>query len=283
MMKTISLINTIKKAVPEQQAWWLLEKLTGRPQKKLMIQDEVEVSQEQLAMLQDWLHEIVMNSQPIQYILGYVPFCDVDIIVKPPVLIPRPETEEWVMKLITELQPYKDQPLKILDLCTGSGCIGLALAHALPNAQVVMSDVAEHALILAQENKQHNSISNCTIVPSDLFEVVKDYAPFDIIVSNPPYIPIEDYKHLDSSVKEWEDRLALESGADGLNLIKKIIQESPNYLSSRNKTLEFPQLIMEIDHTQGEAVTNLLNESGFKNITIEQDGYSKDRVARASF
>ena len=281
-MKLVSLLKTITKAVPEQQAWWLLEKLTGKSQSKLMTQETVDLSPEKLTKLQDWLEDIVFNSQPIQYILGSVPFHEIDVLCKPPVLIPRPETEDWVSKLILQLQPYKDKPLKILDLCTGSGCIGLALAHALPNAQVVMSDIAEHALMLAQENKLHNSVANCTIVPSNLFEAVSDYAPFDIIVSNPPYIPMKAYRDLDPSVKEWEDRLALEAGRDGLSIIKKIIEQAPNYLSSRNKAVDFPQLLIEIDHTQAEAVTDLLKHAGFNDIVIDKDLHQRDRVARAS-
>ncbi|HJM68752.1 MAG TPA: peptide chain release factor N(5)-glutamine methyltransferase [Candidatus Babeliales bacterium] len=281
-MKLLSLLKNITKAVPEQHAWWLLQKLTCMSQSKLILKETIELTPEQFAQLEHWLEEIGINSQPIQYILGTVPFHEIEVLCKPPVLIPRPETEEWVANLIKQLQPYKDQPLKILDLCTGSGCIGLALAHALPNAQVVMSDVAEHALILAQENKLHNSIPNCTILPSNLFESVGDYAPFDIIVSNPPYIPMEAYKHLDSSVKEWEDRLALEAGRDGLSVIKKIIEQAPNYLSSSNKAVDFPQLLIEIDHTQAEAVTDLLKHAGFNQIAVDKDLYKKDRVAHAS-
>ncbi|OGB97228.1 protein-(glutamine-N5) methyltransferase, release factor-specific [candidate division TM6 bacterium RIFCSPHIGHO2_12_FULL_36_22] len=281
-MQLLSLLKTITRAVPEQQAWWLLEKLTGKSRSKLITQDEIDITSEQLLQLQDWLEEIVINSQPIQYIIGSVPFYEIEILCKPPVLIPRPETEEWVVQLIQQLQPYKDRPLRILDLCTGSGCIGLALAHALPNAHVIMSDIAEHALMLAQENKLYNSIPNSTILPSNLFETVGDYAPFDIIVSNPPYIPMQAYKHLDSSVKEWEDRLALEAGKDGLSIIKKIIEVAPNYLSSRDKAVDFPQLLIEIDYTQAEAVTNLLKHAGFNQIAIDKDLYNKDRVVRAS-
>lgn len=277
-MQLSSLISQIKKIIPEQQAWWLLEKLTGKPQGTLLAQDEIELADYQMDQLEQWLYDIENNSQPIQYILGSVPFCDVDILVEPPVLIPRQETEDWLRDLIKKLKPFQDKQLKILDLCCGSGCIGLTLAHHFPNFKIIQSDIAPHAIALSQKNKSLIGVDNVTIVPSDLFELLDTYGPYDLIITNPPYIPSEAYKKLDSSVKEWEDKLALEAGADGLSLIKKIINQAPEYLSS-DHPMELPRIVMEIDATQGDAISSLINNSLFSSCTIEKDNAQRDRVA----
>jgi release factor glutamine methyltransferase len=282
-MRALTLIKRLTPAIPEQQAWWLLSRLTGRTQAKLLAMDDLMLTAEQVEQLEEWLHDIAVDAKPIQYILGTVFFGSLEMAVEPPVLIPRPETEEWVIELINDLKALKNEPLKILDLCTGTGCIGLSLAEAFLNSKVVVSDISEDALLLAEKNKRLNAVANVTIVPSDLFEYVEQYGPYDLIVANPPYIPSGMFQSLDRSVKEWEDRKALLAGDDGLSVIKKIIERSSKnikpdgVLAAQNK----PVLVFEIDCTQGDAVRQLLVEAGFATVTIKQDSAGRDRVALA--
>jgi len=140
----------------EQEAWWFLEHATGKTQSALLSDDTITLTPEQQKNLDTWVMQRVKEKKPIQYIIGNVPFCNLEILVKPPILIPRPETEEWVSWLIEQLAPVKDEPLQILDLGSGSGCIGLALAKALPQSTVIGLDKNPQAIELAEKNKYHN-------------------------------------------------------------------------------------------------------------------------------
>ena len=266
-----------------QYAWWLLEALTKKKKAHLIEQTTIELSQKQELILTEWIKKLTEQHCPLQYLLGSVPFCDIDILVEPPVLIPRPETEEWTAHLIKQLTPLHNKNLKILDLCTGSGCIALALAKALPEAQIVASDIQQHALDLAKRNCDHNDILNAAILKSDLFSAIPQLFKFDIIVGNPPYIAPEEWQDLDQSVTDWEDKIALVASDHGLEIIEKIIQQAPSFLRI-NEELEtegIPQLMLEIGFRQGGRVAALLKDAGYCNISIEKDLEGKDRVACA--
>jgi release factor glutamine methyltransferase len=124
----------------KQYAWWILQALTKKKKAELIELRQIELVSEQERLLQEWLEKIIEQHCPLQYILGSVPFCDVDILVEPPVLIPRSETEEWTTNLIDKLKKLPVQDFSILDLCTGSGCIAIALARAFPKAWIVAVD-----------------------------------------------------------------------------------------------------------------------------------------------
>lgn len=174
-----------------------------------------------------------------------------------------------------------NEPLQILDLCTGSGCIALALADALPKAKVYGTDIADAALALAHENAQHNHITNVNFIKSDLFEKISAAQKFDLIVANPPYIPEQNWSTLEPSVKDWEDKHALIAPDQGLALIKKIIATAPAYLKPNNllKKLGIHQLYIEIDETQGAIVSTYLQNHGYTHTTIAKDLAGKDRLA----
>lgn len=266
-----------------QYAWWLLEALTKQKKYQLIDHIDIELTKEQDDMLNSWIQQLTEQHCPLQYLLGSVPFCDIDILVEPPVLIPRPETEEWTSSLIKKLNPLSNKYLNILDLCTGSGCIALALAKSLPQAQIVACDIQDHALHLAEKNCAHNNIFNVAVFKSDLFESLPQSFKFDLIVGNPPYIEPEEWQDLDPSVKDWEDKKALVAPDHGLQIIADIIKQAPNYLRV-NKELEtegVPQLVLEIGFRQGLRVKKLLEQSGYCNISIEKDLEGKDRVACA--
>lgn len=230
------------------------------------------------------LQRIINDDEPIQYVLGSVPFCGLDLLIEPPILIPRPETEEWVANLISQLSTLNNTPLRILDIGTGSGCIALSLAHAAPNAEVVAVDISETALALANKNGIRNNIKNCTFLNSNLFDVITPEAPFDLIVSNPPYISIAEWHTLDQSVKEWEDARALVALDEGTKIIKEIISKAPRFLKKESPliTQNIPRLWIEIGYQQGPLIKKYMTDIGCDTPTIHKDYIGNDRIVTCS-
>lgn len=164
--------------------------------------------------------------EPVAYIRGVRTFRALDIEVDPAVLIPRPETEtlvEVALELLAAAPSAGREPL-VLDVGTGSGCIALALAAENPFVRVVASDVSEKALVVAHRNVvRHGLERRVELIPSDLLEDLPATFRFDLVVSNPPYIPAAEYEHLERNVREYEPRLALYGGADGLDVYRRLI------------------------------------------------------------
>lgn len=262
--------------VATQNAWFLLEKLTGLSQEQLIVQPDLALSAQQQKQLDQWLDKLTKEHMPLQYILGTVPFLSVTIEVKQPILIPRPETEEWCALLIEKLQQHSPANLAILDLCTGSGCIALALAKTLPHSTIVATDISREALQLAQSNAKRNNITNVTFIKSDIYEQLPPDKKFDLIVSNPPYIAPEEWPNLQPEVRLWEDKTALVAEHHGLELIERIIKGAKNYYTP--KRLPFAQLWIEIGYNQGKVAQDLMTQAGFRQVTILKDLYGKDRV-----
>ncbi|HEV2601163.1 MAG TPA: peptide chain release factor N(5)-glutamine methyltransferase [Candidatus Babeliales bacterium] len=263
-----------------QYAWWTVEAITNKRKTELINQDTIILSEEQQKNLNEWLEDLITKQMPIQYLLGSVPFCDVTILVAPPTLIPRPETEEWCFNLITKLKKLRNQQITILDLCCGSGCIAITLAQALPHATIYACDIADSAIALSKKNSAHNKTSNLIILHSDLFNALPKDIRFDLIVTNPPYITPIEWQTLDQSVAQWEDKGALVADDDGLALIKKIIAVAPQYLQ-QNEELQaqaIPQLMIEIGYLQGPTVATLMQQADYTDIKIDTDLEHKDRV-----
>ena len=269
----------------QQNAWLLLQFATGLSHAALLAQKELTLTPEQQIKLNQWVAEIVLEHKPIQYILGSVPFLDLIINVRPPILIPRPETEEWIERLIEEmknaslLDTIPTESLEvggiILDLCTGSGCIALALAKAFPNAHIYATDISDQALQLAQENAQLNNISNVNFIKSDIYNNIPDNLQFDLIVANPPYITPQAYENLDPSVSQWEDFHALVAPKNGLEIISRIVSDAKKFLKIQKKST--PQLWIEIGFDQAEEVSKLFEKSAFTATTLK-DIFGNDRV-----
>lgn len=257
-------------------AWWLLEALTQNTKTELLTQGSIVLTNEQHDKLADWLHEIVVKHKPLQYVVGTVPFLNCMIRVKQPILIPRPETEEWVANLIAQLHAQITTPNTILDMCTGTGCIALALAQAFPESAVCAVDLNPAALALAQENADLNECANVYFIHSDLFTAVPPLQ-FNLIVSNPPYISKQDWETLENNVKAWEDPQALVAEEQGYALIEKIITQAPQFLAPD------AHLVIEIGHEQGRRVQELFEQHGFADVEIIQDMQKKDRVVRGTW
>lgn len=269
-------------------AWTIIQEITKKSRAQLLVEKEIEFTKEQKKNLRTIVDRHVVQHEPLAYILGSIPFLDLTLITRAPVLIPRPETEEWTFKLISQikkvvsLQEQKD--LTILDLCTGSGCIGLALAQAFPAARITAVDKAEHALSLARENARKNDIKNIDFFWGDLFEPLPPTKKYDLIVANPPYIDHREWETVELSVKKWEDYNALVAEEHGMRLIKKIIQEAPVFLHSSSPLAKcgIKQLWIEIGYNQGETALDFCKNSGYSNAQIIQDSLHINRVIRGT-
>ena len=269
----------------EQQAWWMIEELTKKNKSTLILEKKIDLAKNQEQTLYKWINQRTIEKKPLQYILGHVPFCNLDILLKPPILIPRPETEELACWLIKKLNKVNKEKLNILDICTGTGCIALALAKELPNSTVLGTDINKEAIKLAKKNKLHNKIKNSFFLISDFYSNINKDKKFDLIVSNPPYITKEEFENLNDTIKNWEDPNALIANKKGLASFEEIIKNSKNYLKSNNnfKKLNIPQIILEIGKNQENEVKKLLIKDNFININIFPDLKGINRWITASF
>ena len=234
--------------------------------KKLHEINSAELTNKQQETLNNGVEKLKQN-MPLNYITNSAPFYGLDFYVDENVLIPRMETEMLVEKIIVDNKNAKN--LKILDLCTGSGCIAITLKKHL-DCSVFASDFSESALKIAKNNaKTHKT--DITFIKSDMFKKILD--KFDIIVSNPPYIKKSEIEKLDDSVKNFEPYIALDGGNDGLDFYRKIADLAPKFLNKNGK------LYLEIGFDQGQSVPKLL-ENNFKNIEIFKDLDNNDRIVK---
>ncbi len=207
--------------------------------------------------------------EPLQYITGSQEFMSFDFLVSSDVLIPRHDTEILVEAVI---QAVKDkESITILDIGTGSGCIAISLAHFIKSSSVTAVDISKGALEVARKNAGRCGVEDrITFIESDLFSNIS-MSEFDIIVSNPPYIPDEDIETLESQVKDFEPRSALDGGKDGLDFYRRITKDSVPFLK-RNGLLAF-----EVGFNQSQDVVEIMKDS-FKEIKIEKDLAGIERV-----
>lgn len=236
----------------------------------------------------DRLISIRAEHYPLQYILGETYFCGMSFFVDENVLIPRFDTETLVEKVLDDNQ---DKNKIVLDLCTGSGCIAIALANLGGYKTIIGSDISIDAIQVAQQNAE-NLIDNSIIedeqdqhiyfLQSDLFDNFDKIMnktgieKFDIITCNPPYIKSKDIDALDIEVKKFEPRLALDGDIDGLRYYKIISKEAKKFLNENGK------LYFEIGFDQAEAVKHILEKEKYKKIEIIKDLSKNDRVIVAS-
>ena len=224
------------------------------------------------------------GGEPLQYIIGHVDFLGLEIRVGKGVLIPRPETELLVEEAINTVKsPEKPHsPFTIhhshsfLDLCTGSGCIALALAREFPDAKVYATDVSAKALKYAKVNADLNGINNVTFLKGPLFGPAKEQMPFDLITANPPYILQSDIAGLQREVRDWEPVEALDGGQDGLDFYREIFSKASDHLK------EHGSILLELGFGQSEAVAEIAAHAGFRNIELIKDFAGIDRVLKAA-
>lgn len=244
----------------------LLATVLKKSKEWLMVNFDYEISDEEYEKFCEFIN-LRMQGEPFQYILGEQYFMGIKFLVNKNVLIPRADTEILVYKVL-EICEGKES-IKILDMCTGSGCIAVSLAKNLNNAKIFAADISEEAISVACKNSKLNE-TKIDFFKSNLFENVPN-EKFDIIVSNPPYISNEEMKSLSIEVLK-EPELALEGGKDGLDFYREISKCARSFLS-KNGVLAF-----EIGYLQGESVKNILAEYGYRNIKIFKDYSNNDRV-----
>ena len=210
--------------------------------------------------------------EPLQYIYGRWDFMGLSFAVRPGVLIPRPDTEIMVETVMGRLH----DGMRILDLCTGTGCILISLLKYSNGCEGVGVDISEEALALAQENADNiNNSASISFLQGDLYGALTEMVTpitFDIIVSNPPYIPADVIDTLEPEVKKYEPRLALDGGDDGLDIIRRIIDGAQAHL------IKGGELFLEIGYDQGQAVSALMREAGFADVEVIPDYAGLDRV-----
>jgi release factor glutamine methyltransferase len=211
--------------------------------------------------------------EPLQYIIGSVEFYGLPFKVDPSVLIPRPETEILVEEIINNSKKKND--LKILDIGTGSGNIAVSLAHHIPDAKIIGTDISKESLLLASENSSINKTENQVqfILDDILLNELKENE-FDLIVSNPPYISKEDFKDLPPELKVYEPKHALTDDANGLFYYKQIAVKA-KILLKKNGSVYF-----EVGKGQSGEVKKILEENNFSEIMIKNDYLNIERVIR---
>ena len=253
-------------------AWYLLEYVTGVSKAMYFAEPERAVSEENADRYIDCIRRRAAHI-PLQHITGEQEFMGYPFCVNEHVLIPRQDTEILVEEAIQVMRPK----MKVLDMCTGSGCIVLSILkmcrekYYMTDLQGIGADVSEEALKVARENGRRLGVP-VTWIQSDLFAKIPEEEKYDVIVSNPPYIETAVIDTLQEEVRLHDPYIALDGKEDGLYFYRRIISEAGKYLKTQGK------LMFEIGCDQAEAVEELMKNSGYEQITVKKDLAGLDRV-----
>jgi release factor glutamine methyltransferase len=251
----------------------LIEAVTGWNRMQQIVNVNTELTKKQQTLLENYAQQLLAG-KPIQYILGKAWFMGNELMVNENVLIPRPETEELVEWIISYAS-IMNKPLSVLDIGTGSGCIPIALKLALPNCTLTGLDISKDALGVAQMNAK-NLNASIEWMEEDILNTAALDTSYDIIVSNPPYIPLREKKDMQEQVLNFEPSIALfVSNEDPLIYYKAIAKIGKQNLSKNG------QLFFEIHYDQGKAILALLDELNY-HAELRQDSFGKNRMIRAS-
>lgn len=252
----------------------LLEEVLGMNYMHMIMNADQEVSKADEQRYMEYI-ERRCEHYPLQYLLGVAHFMDYTFKVNEHVLIPRNDTEilvetaNQVLSLIKEKYHNNTNTIKVLDLCCGSGCIGISLKLYHNDISLFLSDYSNQALEVTKENLKKYAL-DANVMQGDLFENVTEAV--DVIVSNPPYIERDVIDTLMPEVREFEPMMALDGGIDGLDFYRRIIKDSIEKLNLNG------YLMFEIGYNQAELVSELMREQGFVDICVEKDYAGLDRV-----
>lgn len=250
-------------------AEYIFAYVLGVKRVSLVLNFNDEIDEEKKNLIRQYIMRRGKYREPLQYIVKEWEFYGYPIKVNGGVLIPRQDTEILVEQCI-HLMKEKENP-KILDIGTGSGAISIALAKEIHGSEVLGLDISDDALKVAVENRELNNVENLKFLKSDVFQHVKE-KNYDLIVSNPPYIPMEEYEELMPEVKEYEPKMALTDGGDGYYFYRKISEESIDYLKNGG------YLAFEVGYNQGENVAKLMEKNGFQIVGRVADYGGIERV-----
>lgn len=249
---------------PRDEAEWLLSELLGITRSSL--RSVAVLDAQQTARYAEWVNRRAAG-EPFAYVTGTQPFRRLTLQVTPDVLIPRADTEHLVEWALQILKP-RTVPARVLDACTGSGCVALALADELPLNSVTASDCSPAALVVAEANGLRLKLP-VQFVLADALGLPVGTPPFQLITANPPYVAEHD-PHLPAL--HHEPTLALVSGVDGLTLLRRLIEQAPAHLEDQG------WLLLEHGYDQGERVRALLSARGFSQVETRRDYGGNERV-----
>lgn len=247
-------------------AWYLLQMVCRIERSYYYVHGEEDITQDAQKE-----YEIAIQKRaehiPLQYIIGEQEFMGLRFKVNSNVLIPRQDTETLVEQVLKIVKPG----MKVLDLCTGSGCVLISVLKNAPELTGMGSDISKTALLVAKENAKLHEV-DADWIRSDLFDNITE--TFDVIMANPPYIPTGEILSLMPEVRDFEPENALDGGADGLDFYRKIAGQVKDYLNPGG------YVYMEIGYDQGEAVSELMRNSGFTEVEVIKDLARNDRVVK---
>lgn len=255
---------------PRQKALWLINHVTGTPFGDITTKGLRPMIREQWDALGTFLQRVV-DGEPVQYVVGNADFFGRVFTCDKRTLIPRPETEELVERVLTAAKTMGPEPLRIVDVGTGTGCIAITLDLELPDARVTATELSAEALALARQNAAAMG-SEVDFVQTDLLAGLEAESA-DLIVSNPPYVGLREKHRMDADVLKHEPESALFAGEDGLDTIKRLLPEAHRCLRPGGR------LFLEIGDEQGPAVLELLTAGGWSEPAVHKDLAGHDRFA----
>ena len=262
---------------PRVNAELLLRKALKIDQAEVYLYPDRVLTQPQFASYESLINRRI-RGEPVQYILGRREFWSLDLRVSPEVLIPRPETELLVEETLKIFKDERNLALRFMEVGTGSGAIAIALAKELKRCCILAVDISWRAILLAGENARKQGVSgNIRFLAGDLFSPLKEgKTQFDLILSNPPYIPSSTIGTLVREIAEFEPRIALDGGPDGLEFFRRMVMGAGSFLKDGG------WLMLELGKGQGEAVAEMIRNTGFfESPCIIKDHSGEDRVIRA--
>lgn len=258
-------------------AYLLCDKIFHLDKVSIIGKKELQVPPVQMARLEQILSRL-KNHEPVQYILGEAEFYGRQYSVNPHVLIPRPETEELVHRIIQEIQSFAPPGFSLLDIGTGSGCIPVTVKKVFPLARVIALDVDENALAVAEGNARKHRAA-VQFLQADILKTVPQLAPMDVIVSNPPYVRETERAFMAANVVNFEPGVALFVPNEN----PLLFYERITCLATAGLLKDTGRVYFEINEAYGPQVASLMREQGFKAVTVFQDMQGKDRIVRGNF
>ncbi|MGN0166024.1 MAG: peptide chain release factor N(5)-glutamine methyltransferase [Lachnospiraceae bacterium] len=286
LKNAVSQLKKINHDEAEIDAWYLMEEVTGFSRAKWFLNSGKEMPEDDRVKFETMVNRL-SNNEPVSYIIGSRDFMGLKFYVNPDVLIPRQDTELLVEEAVQHIKENSDSKgqsfeenyvYDILDMCTGSGCIAISIKkmldeYEIPSA-VKASDISLKALEVAKKNAGLN-MAEIDFIAGNMFENIS--GKYDVIVSNPPYIPGEQLEKLDEKVLKYEPDTALYGGEDGLDFYRIIGAEAGAFLKKGGR------LMLEIGYDQGESVPEILEQQGFSDIRVLKDYNHLDRVVIAEW
>jgi release factor glutamine methyltransferase len=243
-----------------------------------MYRDNPVLSEKQISNIKTMVRRRIRR-EPLQYILGHEEFLGLKLLVGTGVLIPRPETEFMAEHAISIMkQPAMRAGFSVLDVCTGSGCLALAIAGAFPHAEVYGTDISGTALDYAHLNAGVNRVRNVCFLLGPFFQPVKKaFSKFDLIISNPPYIKRGNIEDLQPEIRDWEPRIALDGGADGLEVYRELIPGAGSFLKKNGR------IMLEVGAGQAQSVADIMESYGYTRIELTRDLAGIERIVQAQW